>query len=82
MIGDAGKPKGRSQADLLEEQIARLEKRNPRALILSLHRTQLDRLRRAPEGGAGEALTEPVLVGGSQAQIPAENLPPPFPGNA
>ncbi len=53
MREDIGKPKDRSQADLLEERIARLEKRNPQALILFLHRTQLDSLRRQERQRAG-----------------------------
>ena len=53
MTVDAVELKGRTQVDLLEERIALLEKRNPRALILSLHRTQLDSLRRQERQTAG-----------------------------
>ncbi len=59
MTVDAVELKGRTQVDLLEERIALLEKRNPRALILSLHRTQLDSLRRQERQTAG--LGEPAL---------------------
>ena len=53
MTVDAVEPKARTQVDLLEERIAHLEQRNPRALILSLHRTQLDNLRRQERQAAG-----------------------------
>jgi hypothetical protein len=59
MTEETGKPKTFSQLDQLEKEITTLEKRNPHALILSLHWTQLNSLRRQEQQKAGLERSRP-----------------------